>query len=213
MKTYYTHDNGGRPFKVVFDTKNKQCKVFKELGEPDKYDNVPIKIFTYEKVFIGKSPVNQMTKFSGGYGTKFDGNSILLHIKDRLYVFIGESIFQFYSDEIKKFVSPVGNNDVPYPYAITENDEIHLFLNGVTIQKQKDYGKFSLLNDVLKNHLKTDMDNPYEYFYVPQKLPVWHRNNRNKLSQEEYKTVMNQYKKTIKSTKIKGKKILVARVY
>ena len=33
-----------------------------------------------KKVFIGKSVKNEMTKFSGGYGKYFDGNSILLNI-------------------------------------------------------------------------------------------------------------------------------------
>ena len=36
-----------------------------------------------------------MTKFSGGHGKEFDGNSILLKIKKDRYVFIGNTIYEF----------------------------------------------------------------------------------------------------------------------
>ena len=56
-----------------------------------------IKYFTFRgsihgihgEVFIGKSPVNAMTTFSGGHGPRFDGNSILLK-REKDYVFVGD---------------------------------------------------------------------------------------------------------------------------
>ena len=76
------------------------------------------------KSFVGKSPINNMTKYSGGHGKKFDGNTILLQKNKNTYFLIYASIeeFKVFNDEIIKFVSPVGNNDVPYPYAIGKNN-------------------------------------------------------------------------------------------
>lgn len=65
------------------------------------------------RVFVGKSPLNAQTKFSGGYG-----NSILLQLRDLTYMFIGDSIKVFRAkSEIVRFSSPVGNSGVPYPWA------------------------------------------------------------------------------------------------
>lgn len=79
------------------------------------------------KVFVGKSIKNQMTTFCGGYGPEFDGNSILLEVEVNKYIYTGSSIFEFIThDEIVTFISNVGINDVPYPYAIDCNDTYYL---------------------------------------------------------------------------------------
>ena len=63
------------------------------------------------------------TIFSNGYGAKFTDNSILLKIKKNKYIFISHIIFSFTSkSEIKKFISLIGNNNIPYPYAIDIDD-------------------------------------------------------------------------------------------
>ncbi len=46
-------------------------------------------------VFVGKSPKNRMTIFSGGYGSKFIGNTILVDVKNNEYVFISNIIYKF----------------------------------------------------------------------------------------------------------------------
>lgn len=77
------------------------------------------------EIFIGTSPYNMMTDFSGGHGDKFDGNSLLLRIgnlEEHRYLSISGNIYEFYTDEkITKYVSSVGNNCVPYPYAESAN--------------------------------------------------------------------------------------------
>ncbi len=81
-------------------------------------------IATYHmvKYFVGSSPLNEMTKYSGGHGEKWTGNSLLLQIAPVRYVFIGWNVYEFDSHEpIVNYVSSVGNNRVPYPYAETEN--------------------------------------------------------------------------------------------
>lgn len=157
-KKYLTHDNGGRPFLVCI--KNKDVLIYKipdtiYIGKDIKdyhYTDL-IKKYNVEKIFIGKSPLNYMTKFSGGHGPKFDGNSILLQLKDK-YVFIGETIYEFKpQDEIVKYWSPVGNNDVPYPFAIGK-DYVYFMLD-------RDYIPIKYIEDI-NNVDKTDL---YTYFY------------------------------------------------
>src|SRR5437867_3982873 len=115
LETYLIHDNGSRPFKVVINKLNDNdysniqvYKVIKDGNDDDnefQYETTPILTFQSKFIFIGKSPLNQMTKFcvcggygskfDGGYGSKFDGNSILLHLNDNTYVHIGTNIFSF----------------------------------------------------------------------------------------------------------------------
>ena len=93
-KTYYTHDNGGRPFKVVVEDKKVYVYKYKKYDETTNsflYSEKPIKYeknnyFKCKNIFIGKSPKNKLTILSGGYGAKFTGNSILLQITQNKYV-------------------------------------------------------------------------------------------------------------------------------
>lgn len=97
-----------------------------ECDFPDEclFDNLIVK-YGPLKIFIGKSVTNKMTSFSGGHGEKWDGNSILLRIGNTdefRYVYIGTEIFEFVTEEeITAYVSSVGNNCVPYPYAESLN--------------------------------------------------------------------------------------------
>ena len=159
-KTYYTHDNGGRPFKVVVEDKKVYVYKYKKYDETTNsflYSEKSIKYqkqdyFKYKKIFIGKSPKNKKTIFSNGYGAKFTGNSILLQITNNKYVFIGDKIFSFTSkSEIEKFVSPVGNNDVPYPYAVDVDGRYYLMIEDIIIDKITNIKKY--YND------------PYEFYY------------------------------------------------
>jgi hypothetical protein len=155
-KTYYTHDNGGRPFKVVID--GKKVYVYKQINEEEEYVSEPTMLFTSNDIFVGNSPLNKMTKFSGGHGPRFKGNSILLKTGNNTYTYIGESIFSFttYSD-VDKYISPVGNSDVPYPYAIDKFGNMYLLIEDVVLLNP---------NGILKNKLKNFDDNPYDYYYA-----------------------------------------------
>lgn len=149
---YFTHYNGSRPFAVYINTSTNQIYIYKQEIENDyvsTYTNF-VTSFTPQKVFIGQSPLNEMTKYSAGHGDDFDGNSILLKMNINEYIFIGDRIFSFRANhEIVTFVSPIGNNDVPYPYAIdTENN--YYFLIGT------DSGMLKTTND----------GDPYDYYYA-----------------------------------------------
>ena len=69
-----------------------------------------------------------MTKYSGGHGPKFTGNSILLNIGDKRYVSIGWTIYEFSTkDQITEYYSPVGKSDVPYPVQMEPNLVIEFY--------------------------------------------------------------------------------------
>ena len=73
------------------------------------------------KKFIGKSiKGDDAMKLPSSFGL---GNSILLKITNKKYVFIGSFIYEFEpKDEIKEYYSMIGNSDVPYPAAIGEKN-------------------------------------------------------------------------------------------
>ena len=191
---YFTHDNGGRPFLVYVG--KKEVHIYKEnrkdfytlLSDLKKEDKknmwVYIKLIKKYKplqVFIGKSPKNEMTKFSGGYGKQFDGNSILLKISKNRYVFIGSEVYEFSTgdDTIIKYYSPVGNSDVPYPFAYGDKNIYFMFDKKTVSYKNA---------PVLNNMNKTDA---YVYYY------------------EHFRyTKIKKYFKKMKSVKIIQKRIL-----
>ena len=79
--TYLTHNNGDRPYRITI----KESKL---IIINDNNNNEEILSINTNKIWIGESPLTKMTEFSGGYGPKFKGNSILLYI-DNYYIFIG----------------------------------------------------------------------------------------------------------------------------
>lgn len=168
---YYIMNNYDYPFKVIVPLHEKKIEVYKSISsniENQEYALSPFLIFEYLELFIGKSPYNKMTSYSGGYGKEYDGNSILLmspdsEILDYKYVYIGSSIYQFTTMcPIIEYVSPVGNNCVPYPYAINNEGEYYLMIENVII---------SVPHEILSNK---DFD-PYDYYYnnsyIAPKLP------------------------------------------
>jgi hypothetical protein len=167
-KSYFIHDNGGRPFLVyigkneahIYRKPDENTKYFIDEDELDSSNNTKwayiTKVKTYQFInkFIGKSIKNPMTKFSAGHGPKFNGNSILLELKPKKYVSIGWIIYEFTTeDKILEYYSSVGNNDVPYPVAFGEKT-IYFMLDKVYISKDK----WPKMTKVMKS-------DAYQYFY------------------------------------------------
>ena len=171
---YMIHDNGGIPFKCVLIDNNilqiyivpDEIKNNWDLYEkyainyrPGEYHSELIEEIKYEKIFIGESPLNNMTTFSGGHGDNFYGNSILLKIKSsnkniNTYVYIGSTIYQFNTiDEIHTYWSPVGNSDVPYPFAIGNMFAFFML--------DESYVLINEYNDIVPD----DSTDSYSYFY------------------------------------------------
>lgn len=150
---YFTHDNGGCPFKVGVDDNN--VKIYKHRRNVDeKYHSKPILEFVANKIFIGEDPDNSCLKFCSDFDHR--GNSILLNIGNNTCVFIGHEIYQFETDkEIISYHSPIGNSDVPYPYAIDVDGNYYLMLDSVVISN----------SDKLQSRLESYQGDPYYYHY------------------------------------------------
>ncbi len=217
-KKYKIHDNGGRPFQVFI---NKEfVLVYKQVdsGEDENgdwkiiYSKFPSLVFLNPKrVFIGDSPRNKMTEFGGGYGPKFDGNSILVNTDDNNYVYIGPEIYSFTSkSEIVEYVSHVGNNDVPYPYAIDKDGNIYLMLEEVILIKrgklEEPYQYYYTLRDIDKiagfkeyTVKRGEKDETYNLFYIPNIESNLQRNEKKRyvngrlIKDEELIDIMKRY--------------------
>lgn len=161
---YYTHNNGGRPYKVI--VKSDRVVIFDNNRETLLFDyNNPI------KVWIGESPATKMTRFSHGYGQKFLGNSILIETTANHYVFIGHNIFNFTTPyKIINYVSEVGNSDVPYPYAVDSNQQYYLMLEGL----------------ILEHVPSKNSADPYGYYYSNNDKYLEILNIENFVSGDEY---------------------------
>jgi len=168
-KKYMIHDNGSRPFLVYTNSINIYIYKVDEnhvIDEDDfDYKNELTNGWMYTKlikeyknvknVYIGKSILNKATKYSGGHGKKFDGNSILVQLSNDKYLSIGWTIQEFkLDDEIVKYYSTVGNNDVPYPIILGKKN-VYFMLDYTYVDRK-------LFPD---NMTDTDWSDCYSYYY------------------------------------------------
>jgi hypothetical protein len=202
MSSYLIHDNRGRPFQVfieddgevIIKTLKKKYKIclvralslitcehaINAFGEikPNDFTKVVKRYKNVERVFIGKDKIN---------GRVNDGNSILLKLKGNRYATIfGSSIYEFSTSEpITRYLSPVGNNDVPYPVAFSKN--YVYFMHGTKMDKKtlKSYDKHALTPDpelpfglhdaehyILQGGVKPDpLDNYTEIYEWSKEVP------------------------------------------
>jgi len=110
---YDVHDNGGRPYRVVIEDK---VSIYKNINwKTDEYKL--LKTVSVQKVFVGKSTGKPPSADHEPNQSKyFVGNSILLHLSGKKYMFIGFKIYEFeIEDEVDHYFSMIGRNDVPYP--------------------------------------------------------------------------------------------------
>ena len=111
----YTYRN--RYLVVIIDANVYVCR-----HENYKFDT-PFVSFKLKLIFIGITKVCEMTEFSGAEDKDdFDGNTFLLECENNEYVFIsGLELFQFKTDdEFIDYISLMGNNMVPYAFAVGE---------------------------------------------------------------------------------------------
>jgi hypothetical protein len=126
-KEYEIHDNGGRPFCVIVYYSKKKVEVYLNEWVGDMKTGSYVKgkkIFEtpYTTIFIGDNdlpyPEADLPKGVA------NGNSILVNVSGSKYIHIGMEIYSFETRDKEKIVhyySPIGGNDVPYPYAVGEN--------------------------------------------------------------------------------------------
>jgi hypothetical protein len=167
-KTFLIHDNGGKPFKVIINAKSVVVYKarYKDYIQND-YEKKPLlTIKNYTGVFIGTHMNN-----------KFKGNTILVHLNNRKYIYIGEIIYIFETVEpIKHYVSEIGNSDVPYAYANTEN-KTYLMLP-YQINKKDTYFYIEKKNIIKKNPYHdfyyNIVQNPSKHDYKIRKVKILH---------------------------------------
>ena len=122
LKKYMIHDNGDFPF-LVYVGKNT-AHIYKKT-KSGEYTTL-VKDYAIKKAFIGKDRE---------YG--YTGNSILLHLKDNRYVFIGWKIYEFKpKEEITHFWSIMGNSDVSYPVALSKT-YAYMMLDGIVVKRNQ----------------------------------------------------------------------------
>lgn len=124
---YFTHDNGGRPYLVLVDGEKNRATVRRNLapGVPSAarkryvvtYDKL-VRRIEYTRFWNGYSPFNNSVDFDGAIG-----NTLLFETQSggrRRYLLVAGQVYAFELPEghppIEYFSSPLGNNDVPYPY-------------------------------------------------------------------------------------------------
>ena len=169
---YEIIDNGATPF-VVFDYGGK-VEVYNQHYDEESNEYImqgKIMDAKYIKIFIGDNDLNDPSyDLEKGSGR---GNTILLQTSKHSYTYIGDGIRSFSTkdeDVIQNYYSPVGNNAVPYPYAIG-NKNVYLMLDDT----YEPVENFDLTKDV------------YTQYYG------WNSNNSD--SDSETKTENKKYKK------------------
>ena len=118
-KIYNIHDNGNVSYMVEDRSKEKRAIVYNTVGDDDTgtYTIGPqLHDIKYMTIWFGDSAVSEL------YGDFEKGNTILLQTEANKYVAVcRQNIFSFSLDAgeaVSKFVAPIGNNDVPYPYVV-----------------------------------------------------------------------------------------------
>jgi hypothetical protein len=103
---YHTHCNGDCPYEVSITGTDVTVKRRDKntYGVNATYRGDPIlEIKNYIKKYIGDD----------------NGNTVLIETEPKHFTYIGDSIYNFVTiDDIIAYISPTGNSDVPYPYAI-----------------------------------------------------------------------------------------------
>ena len=135
-KAYKIHDNGGNPFTVVDNKKEKRVTIFKNIYE-DVVDMtttpelVKLKEFKYLNFWPGSSA-------SAAFGDWEPGNTVIIQKDKSNYVFVNREVLEFQlekGDAVVTYMSPIGNNDVPYPYIIGKT-HVYLLLEAVILPKE-----------------------------------------------------------------------------
>ena len=147
-KSYLIHDNGSHPYKVQISGKTVEIYKgeYRKLadGKTIDYNNMDyiklVKRLTVKEVHVGKSPCIEA---ADGCGAAFVGNTLLLHVSGKKYMYIGRDIFEFtMDDDFDAYYSLIGNNDVPYP-VLVGSKKVYFMLDRQTMPREAFTAKMS----------------------------------------------------------------------
>jgi len=173
-KSFITYNNRQYPYKVTISNIVEIYKYDKFLESGNEinnlndilkhisFENNPSHKLLYKELFIGESIECEITINSGCYGSQFDGNSILIKNEDNSYTYIGDVIKQFnVKSDITKFYSPIGNNLVPYSFALDKDNNCYLFADDKIILSCEQTLNFDIKSNPysmqVRNELKEDL--------------------------------------------------------
>lgn len=130
--TYFVHDNGNRPFLVYCG--EIHVRVYKML--PNQDEDYYLEVREWNEAYYIKcvfecnmTDVKKLFIGEDDYRNDFKGNTVLIVLNCGTCVSVGNrGIYQFDLDvndneEILEYYSPVGNSDVPYPYAVSTKNK------------------------------------------------------------------------------------------
>ena len=160
MEKYLTHDNMGRPFLVTVDRNTKIVYIYCEIpgSKEEVYDDTPILIYNYDDIFIGDHIDNIVE-----WGTESKGNNILIGLGHNIYIHVGCGITVFKSlAKIINYFSPIGNNDVPYPYFIDELSNVYCQSSGIIIKEYYLDNKKNI-NEIFCGYWINDINESFQY--------------------------------------------------
>jgi hypothetical protein len=155
---YDIHNNGGRPYTVKVCRNKNFFEIYeniytkrKLLGKKIIYCN------NYINIFIGDNcgkHVDDRFCLPGGFSL---GNSILVKVgvkKDlNRYLYIGDHVYFFYTDEeITFYCSPIGRNDVPYPYAVSNSKIYFLIEDPLQVEKKDFHSEEDYYDQLYESH-------------------------------------------------------------
>ena len=135
-KFYDAVDNGRHPYRVYID--GSTVSIYKDPS----YD-ILIKKISVKKVYLGKGKSSAV------------GNSILLHVSGKKYIYIGHEIYEFQlEDTVDFYFSLIGNSDVPYP-VLLGTEYVYFMLDHCYVPRSA----FS------PSMTKSDWEDAYQRFY------------------------------------------------
>jgi hypothetical protein len=153
-KTYQTRDKGRRPFRVRIGKNSAYIEELTPAWQERRYSKMTeegmVEIISKYKTDKYKWFKNMVFNqaFIGTYQPRipmynpafYEGNSILLHLTDKEYMYIGSVIYKFRSlAQIVKYFSPVcSSSDYNYPYAIDAEGRYYLMVDKCILETVPD---------------------------------------------------------------------------
>jgi hypothetical protein len=168
-KIYKTLSNYERLFRVEIDEKNKTAEIYadaweelipKKLTLKTKIDFVNqehVMSLRYQNYYVGNSHYTSLDLNTYEVSKRIDlsyvGNTILFHIENDQYFYIGHVIGEIqFSEKVLDYFSPVYRGNA-YPYIVCEKNA-YLILNGGFVPKNYLMG----INPYLKENYITNIN-------------------------------------------------------
>jgi hypothetical protein len=134
---YKIHNNGGIPYKV--EDLGGAVQIWRDVNTDSGAAPVfePYMRKGYRRILPGVFPTQLAPRWRQGYSWQsgWKGNSVLLDLGGGRYMYIGPEIQEFTvarGDTIRAYYSPIGNSDLPYPFAVGEQNT-YLMLEKVMV--------------------------------------------------------------------------------